>query len=74
MVNRVLNIVGWIGMGLVLAAVAVSRVPALNQYGDYARWHASAQRLLAALGADEHAAVFGGNASAFYRLRSDPAG
>ncbi len=37
MVNRVLNIVGWIGMALVLAAVAVSRVPALNQYGDYAR-------------------------------------
>jgi ABC-type uncharacterized transport system involved in gliding motility auxiliary subunit len=37
MVSRVLNIVGWIGMALVLAAVAVSRVPALNQYGDYAR-------------------------------------
>jgi ABC-type uncharacterized transport system involved in gliding motility auxiliary subunit len=37
MVNRVLNIVGWIGMALVLAAVAVSRVPALNRYGDYAR-------------------------------------
>jgi L-fuconolactonase len=48
--------------------------PVLNLNGDYARWHASAQRLLAALGADEHAAVFGGNASAFYRLRSDPAG
>jgi ABC-type uncharacterized transport system involved in gliding motility auxiliary subunit len=37
MVSRVLNIVGWIGMALVLAAVAVSRVPALNRYGDYAR-------------------------------------
>jgi ABC-type uncharacterized transport system involved in gliding motility auxiliary subunit len=37
MINKVLNIVGWIGMALVMAAVAVSRVPALNQYGDYAR-------------------------------------
>jgi ABC-type uncharacterized transport system involved in gliding motility auxiliary subunit len=37
MLSRILNIVGWIGMALVLAAVAVSRVPALNQYSDYAR-------------------------------------
>jgi ABC-type uncharacterized transport system involved in gliding motility auxiliary subunit len=35
--NRLLNILGWIGMGLVVAAVAVSRVPALNQYENYAR-------------------------------------
>jgi len=37
MMQRIFNIVGWIGMALVVAAVAVSRVPALNQYGDYAR-------------------------------------
>src|SRR5690349_17711445 len=36
MVNRILNIVGWIGMGLVLVALAVSRVPALNKYSQYA--------------------------------------
>jgi len=48
--------------------------PVLNLNGDYASWHASAQRLLATLCADERAAVFGGNAAAFYRLRPDPAG
>lgn len=42
--------------------------PVLNLNGDYARWHASAQRLLAHLGAHERAAIFGGNAAAFYRL------
>ncbi len=36
MVNRILNIVGWIGMALVLVAVAVSRVPAFDKYGQYA--------------------------------------
>ncbi|WP_322094473.1 amidohydrolase family protein [Paraburkholderia bannensis] len=42
--------------------------PVLNLNGDYARWHASARRLLAHLDAHERAAVFGGNAAAFYRL------
>src|SRR5262245_28894308 len=37
MLNRILNIVGWIGMALVFAAVAVSRVPALDKYGVYAK-------------------------------------
>ncbi|SDE19192.1 amidohydrolase family protein [Paraburkholderia lycopersici] len=48
--------------------------PVLNLNGDYRRWHASAQRLLAGLSEDERAAVFGGNAAAFYRLRPDSAG
>ena len=48
--------------------------PVLNLNGDYERWHASAQRLTAALRADERAAVFGGNAAAFYRLGPYPAG
>ncbi|NIE68170.1 amidohydrolase family protein [Burkholderia sp. Ax-1719] len=42
--------------------------PVLNLNGDYARWHASAQRVFAHLGAHERAAIFGGNAAAFYRL------
>jgi L-fuconolactonase len=42
--------------------------PVLNLNGDYARWHASAQRLFAPLGESERAAIFGGNAAAFYRL------
>jgi ABC-type uncharacterized transport system involved in gliding motility auxiliary subunit len=37
MVNRILNILGWVGMALVFAAVAVSNVPALNSYGGYAK-------------------------------------
>lgn len=50
--------------------------PVLNLNGDYERWHASAQRLFAHLGGRERAAVFGGNAAAFYQLplRADPAG
>ena len=48
--------------------------PVLNLNGDYERWHASAQRLTKALSSDERAAVFGGNAAAFYRLGADPAG
>ncbi|MEX3977862.1 amidohydrolase [Paraburkholderia sp. EG287A] len=44
--------------------------PVLNLNGDYARWHASAQRLTQALSVDERAAVFGGNAAAFYRLKT----
>ncbi len=42
--------------------------PVLNLNGDYERWHASAQRLFAHLDEREHAAVFGGNAAAFYRF------
>ncbi len=37
MVKKILNIVGWIGMALVLAAVAVTIVPAMNRYGGYSR-------------------------------------
>ncbi|CAD6529665.1 hypothetical protein LMG27952_02334 [Paraburkholderia hiiakae] len=56
--------------------------PVLNLNGDYERWHASAQQLTKTLSADERAAVFGGNAAAFYRLKTglktglgaDPAG
>src|SRR5262245_20690502 len=35
MIKKILNIVGWIGMALVAAAVLVTRVPALNAYGDW---------------------------------------
>ncbi|WP_413184091.1 amidohydrolase family protein [Paraburkholderia sacchari] len=42
--------------------------PVLNLNGDYERWHASAQRLFAQLDERERAAVFGGNAAAFYRF------
>jgi L-fuconolactonase len=42
--------------------------PVLNLNGDYERWHACAQRLLAPLAEDERDAVFGANAAAFYRL------
>jgi L-fuconolactonase len=48
--------------------------PVLDLNGDYERWHASAQRLLAALSDEERNAVFGGNAAAFYRLPANPAG
>ena len=37
MIKRILNVVGWIGVALVFAAVAVTRVPALNRYEDYAK-------------------------------------
>ncbi len=46
--------------------------PVLNLNGDYARWHASAQRLFAHLSAHERAAIFGGNAAAFYRAGATP--
>jgi ABC-type uncharacterized transport system involved in gliding motility auxiliary subunit len=36
MVYKILNIVGWIGMGLVLAALVVSRVPMFNRFEGYA--------------------------------------
>ncbi|WP_321818113.1 MULTISPECIES: amidohydrolase family protein [unclassified Paraburkholderia] len=42
--------------------------PVLNLNGDYASWLASVQRLFAPLAAHERAAIFGGNAAAFYRL------
>jgi L-fuconolactonase len=42
--------------------------PVLNLNGDYLLWHAVANALLAALSDAERAAVFGGNAAAFYRL------
>ncbi|MCX5543603.1 amidohydrolase family protein [Paraburkholderia sp. CNPSo 3076] len=44
--------------------------PVLNLNADYVRWHASAQQLTQTLSADERAAVFGGNAAAFYRLKT----
>jgi ABC-type uncharacterized transport system involved in gliding motility auxiliary subunit len=37
MINKILNVLGWIGMLLVIAAVAVSNVPALNKYGEYSK-------------------------------------
>src|ERR1051325_4156659 len=37
MVNRILNIVGWIGTGIVIVALALKVVPALDRYGNYAR-------------------------------------
>jgi L-fuconolactonase len=42
--------------------------PVLNLNGDYLLWHAVANALLASLSDEERAAVFGGNAAAFYRL------
>ncbi len=42
--------------------------PVLNLNGDYERWHACAQRLLAPLTDAGRDAVFGANAAAFYRL------
>jgi L-fuconolactonase len=42
--------------------------PVLNLNGDYERWHASSQRLLAHLTEAGRAAIFGANAVAFYRL------
>ncbi|WP_321964047.1 amidohydrolase family protein [Paraburkholderia sp. J7] len=45
--------------------------PVLNLNGDYERWHACAQQLTKTFSADERAAVFGSNAAAFYRLKTD---
>jgi L-fuconolactonase len=42
--------------------------PVLDLNGDYGQWHAVSNRLLAALSDSERDAVFGGNATAFYRL------
>ncbi len=42
--------------------------PVLNLNGDYLRWHACASALVAALPERERDAMFGANASAFYRL------
>ncbi len=42
--------------------------PVLNLNGDYLLWHAVADALLASLSEAQSAAVFGGNAAAFYRL------
>jgi len=42
--------------------------PVLNLAGEYARWHAMCREWLSALTPQEQAAVFGGNASRFYRL------
>jgi L-fuconolactonase len=42
--------------------------PVLELNGDYAAWHGCAQRLTAKLPAHERAAIFGGTASACYRL------
>jgi L-fuconolactonase len=42
--------------------------PVLNLNGDYLLWHACACALIGDLSDDERDAVFGGNASAFYRL------
>src|SRR2546423_10307912 len=36
MVNRILNVVGWIGTAIVIVALALKFVPALDKYGDYA--------------------------------------
>ena len=37
MITKILSAVGWVGMALVVAALAVTRVPALNAYSGYAR-------------------------------------
>ncbi|SMF29474.1 L-fuconolactonase [Tistlia consotensis] len=42
--------------------------PVLTLAGSYRAWHAAARSLLSGLDAAERAAVFGGNAAAFYRL------
>ncbi|MGV2287793.1 amidohydrolase family protein [Trinickia sp. YCB016] len=42
--------------------------PVLNLNGDYLLWHACANALVADLSDGERDAIFGGNASAFYRL------
>jgi L-fuconolactonase len=42
--------------------------PVLNLNGDYLLWHSVANTLLAGLSDSERVAVFGANATAFYRL------
>lgn len=42
--------------------------PVLTLVGDYAGWHASAERLTSALGGDPQARIFGPNAITAYRL------
>src|SRR3954464_2403466 len=37
MMNRIRNLVGWLGTALVVVAVMVSNLPALNNYSQYAR-------------------------------------
>src|ERR1041384_4483066 len=37
MLNRILNIVCWIGIALVLVAVALARVPTLARFSEWAR-------------------------------------
>src|SRR5919202_555938 len=37
MVNRILNIVGWVGTGIVIVALALKIVPPLAKYEQYAR-------------------------------------
>src|SRR6266536_256468 len=37
MVNRILNVIGWIGTGLVFVALAFARVPALNRFEGYSK-------------------------------------
>ena len=37
MMNRILSLVGWLGTAIVAVALAVSNVPALNNYSQYAR-------------------------------------
>ena len=60
MLNKVLNIVGWIGMGLVLVAVAIRfGYPAKEQYAFYFAWAGLVAVLLYTLGQwREIAAVF----------------
>jgi len=36
MIRKILNVVSWLGMALVVAALAVAKVPALNKYENYA--------------------------------------
>ena len=44
--------------------------PVLNLASDYATWCATTDTLLTGLSADERAAVLGGNAARFYRLKT----
>ena len=37
MLNRILSFIGWVGTALVVAALALKVVPALNKYGDYSQ-------------------------------------
>ena len=35
--KRVFDLIGWLGVAIVVVAVALARVPALNNYSQYAR-------------------------------------